>query len=83
MCGGVGYSYVSDGGNISKMETINLTLMRDVRRIMYANTDVENGTSVVKVRKPPNFVNLLYMIRLFDGESNGMYRVICANQRKL
>lgn len=75
--------YVPDGEIISKMEEMNLNQIGNVRRIKYEDTDVENGTRVVKVRKAPNFVSLPYLMRLSDGESSNMYRVIHDNQRKL
>lgn len=75
--------YVPDGEIISKMEEMNLTVIGDVRRVCYKDTEVENGNRVCRIKLPPNFVSLPYLMKLSDGEASGMYRVIHDNQRKL
>lgn len=75
--------YVPDREIVSKLESMNIRLTGDVRRVKYEDTEVENGNRVCRVRLPPNFVSLPYLMKLSDGESTGMYRVVHDNQKKL
>jgi len=75
--------FVPDEEIQNKLKEFGVEILGNVRRICYENTDVENGNRVCKIKIPQGFVSLPYLIKLSDGETSAMYRVIHDNQRKL
>lgn len=75
--------YIPDDQITNKLSQMDIAILGDIRRLYYEETEVETGTRVCRVKLPPNFVSLPYLMKFSDGEKVGNYRVIHDHQRKL
>lgn len=75
--------YVPDKEITDKLEAMNVEKVGKIRRLHYADTEVENGNRVCRVKLPPTMPSLPYLMKLSDGETANSYRVIHDNQQKL
>lgn len=75
--------YVPDEQIVSKLRELDVAILGDIRRLFYEDTEVETGTRVCRVKVPPSFVSLPYLMKLSDGEKTGNYRVVHSHQRKV
>jgi hypothetical protein len=76
-------AYVSDEQITNKLNELGVEILGSIKRRVYPNTEIADGTRHVKVRFPPQIKSLPYSMKFFDGEANAYYRVIHNKQVKV
>jgi hypothetical protein len=76
-------AYVGDEQIENKLKQLGVEIIGQIKRRVYPNTDIVDGTRHVKVRFPPTIKSLPYSMKFHDGESYAYYRVIHNKQVKV
>jgi hypothetical protein len=76
-------AYIADTDIADKLSAMKVKIVGEIRRHYYPDSNVADGTRLVRVILPPELRSLPYSMKFVQATGNQYYRVIHNNQVKL